>query len=567
MLKRILSVTTPILITLLLLGGTCEDGSQAPETECDGPVYNPDELTAQAIVDEPFTVSVAPQDWEGLDPPDGAGLTLTGGELPPGLALDSEWFTVTGTPTETGTWTARLRAHVECDDGVTQTAFCDITIEVLDECPAIDAPLSLFINAEVGESFVQSMNVTGGLGTLYFGYNGALPPGVEFDIDSEEFFGTPTEPGVWECEVSVQDECPVAQSADIAVTFTITAPVQTVPVGVYDCSIAGLEEILLTTFAPCGNVDPPYCMAAGDGWGALNLAAPFFSTLTNIYPYITYWGAIPLAGGPAGGDDFTTRAVFGYGQGGAELTGWNEDLQDWGMSGVWAFNTVTDACAIDGPAPDDQWFCFTINNPGSVRGIRYDEGADAFVSFGLALNSAQLEGRLPRAACPVSLTGSGVLIVTDAATPDPGKLFFGDFDVGLPATSIADLGPQPVDIRAAGGIFALTDYAMGTVSGGLVNQGSDAAITFTVDVGEGPFRLDLLELDGGNTAVACAGYDDDTYSLIVVDPQGSVVSNFTLPLPAGVTQPGGVTFLRDGSNNLIVAGNGSGNLAVVDTGL
>jgi len=124
-----------------------------------------------------------------------------------------------------------------------------------------------------------------------------------------------------------------------------------------------------------------------------------------------------------------------------------------------------------------------------------------------------------------------------------------------------------VDIRATNGIFAVTDYDMDVVSGGLVNQGFDAALTFTVDVGVGPFRLDLLELDGGDTAIACAGFEDDTYSLIVVDPQGSVVSNHTLPLPNGVTEPGGVTFLRDGSGNLIVAGNGSGNLAVVNTGL
>jgi hypothetical protein len=86
-------------------------------------------------------------------------------------------------------------------------------------------------------------------------------------------------------------------------------------------------------------------------------------------------------------------------------------------------------------------------------------------------------------------------------------------------------------------------------------------------VGAGPYGVDLLELGDGTVAIACGGYDDNSLSVTVVGADGMVISSSTTPLPTGVEGPGHVAWLRDGSRHLVVSGNLSSNLAVVDSGL
>jgi hypothetical protein len=86
-------------------------------------------------------------------------------------------------------------------------------------------------------------------------------------------------------------------------------------------------------------------------------------------------------------------------------------------------------------------------------------------------------------------------------------------------------------------------------------------------VGDGPVGIDALELSSGNIAVVSTGFNDNTSTVTLLDPVGSVVSNTTAGLPAEALAPGHAFWLRGEATHYGVTCNGSGHLVVIDPGL
>ena len=575
--RWLMSLLTPLLM-LALSGGSCFDEHSPTDSAdgdpfCEQPVYDPAARTVRVLVDEVFSYDVYPSILDDASYVADA-LTIVAGSLPPGVELDfeaPEWLgTVVGIPTETGSWEALIEASVECEGGEVLTAQLSLIIEVLDACLPIEAPASLAISAEPGESIAEALVATGGIGTLDYSVTGDLPAGLEFDGEVYEdpfvgFEGAATESGSWQVTVTVTDECPEQQSVVIPVTITIAGPTATVPPGLYGCSLLGLEALWCERFVDFGSLHPPYCVGAGtNGWAVLSLADPFFGTLASD-DFAADWGAIPLAGGPAG-QGYTVRAMFVYGPYGVALATWDNG---WGLTALWGFDAVSDACGLDDSAGAADRSGLSYCLPGSKRvwGVTYYEANNFFTNQGF-IDGTHLQGGTPRSSCPLAAGQGKVFILTDAEGGEDGKLFCGDFENSyVDCDYIGDIGSQPVCVRKEGNIWAASDFTDDTVTCGLVNSGPDAVITITVAVGDGPYRLDLIDLGNGNTAIGCAGFNDNSFSVIVVDALAQLVSNRTQALPAGISAPGGVAFLPDGSFNLIVSGNATDNVAVVDTGL
>lgn len=490
---------------------------------------------------------------------------VTAGALPDEIELDGEthldpFVGLEGIALEEGLFTATITVTDQCDP----PQYVEIPVTIFIGCPILYGQPPLYIAAAEGEPFSSQLNIVGGALPLSYELTGDLPPGATFDDETEidpftGFEGAVASAGLWELTLTVTDACNTPQTATVPVTITITSEADGVPPGVYTCGLTAPEALWVDRFVDFGGVTPPYCVGAGEsGWEIMSLAPPLFGTLASD-PWGAKWGAIPLAGGPAGAG-FTARGMFAYGLNGASITSFDGD---WGMTVGITSAAIYDACGLDVAAGAENRgiLSYCQSSPAQVRGLYYDEVSDFFNTFGGSIGSGQLEGGTPRSSCPLGADGGDVFILTDE-----GWLYHGDLeDPWTDCTPIAEIGPQPVCVRKEGDIWAASDFTANTITCGQVNDGHDATVSFTVTVGDGPFRLALLPLDGGLTAIGCAGFDDDTWTEIVVDANCQPVSQETGALPGGCEDPGGVAY-DPVSGHLIVSNNATDNIAVVDTG-
>jgi len=71
-----------------------------------------------------------------------------------------------------------------------------------------------------------------------------------------------------------------------------------------------------------------------------------------------------------------------------------------------------------------------------------------------------------------------------------------------------------------------------------------------------PVGIDLLA-DGANVKVISTGFNDDTFTVTTLDPNGAVLSNVTEPAPAGCDNPGHAMWLANSSGTAVLSCNGA----------
>ena len=126
--------------------------------------------------------------------------TVTDGSLPPGLALDPNAGTISGTPTASGTFVFVGTAT----DANTCTAAQGYSLQVA--CFFFFSPANL-PDAVEGTPYSQPLQITSG-GTAPFAFavvSGALPPGMSL-TGTGALSGTPTTPGTYTFVVEATDE-------------------------------------------------------------------------------------------------------------------------------------------------------------------------------------------------------------------------------------------------------------------------------------------------------------------------------------------------------------------------
>ncbi len=215
--------------------------------------------------------------------------TMTGGNLPPGLAFSSAGI-ISGIPTTAGTFT--FTAQVSDSFIPTQTTNRTFAIVVATTLTVSTASLP---NGAVGKTYSQALAAAAGTPpyTWSLQFGGALPLGLNLSTDGI-ISGTPTSAGTSSFTVMVTDSASTAQSATKALTLTIQPLLTINTSGTLPLAVVGaFYSLLMDATGPSPLT-----------WTVVSGIAPPGLTLTTS-------GA--LAGTPlaAGTYDFTVQATGG----------------------------------------------------------------------------------------------------------------------------------------------------------------------------------------------------------------------------------------------------------------
>ena len=275
-----------------------------------------------------------------------------------------------------------------------------------------------------------------------------------------------------------------------------------------------------------------------------------------------YYGAVPLASPGANGD--FSSGFFNYGPAGGFWIEYDSATGFDHFGQVVEFqNPVWDAYPYDGDI-DSGGLSFVVGN-SMVRFASYDENDDLqgervqIFSFNLdGGGGGPIIGAI-RTQFEFRRRVPGDVLIVTAGDGTTGKVYLADTanpDAAL--TSVADVGSDPRRLRHDGDIAAVSNFGSDDLT---VMTWTGTTVTVTeasVAVGDGPVGIDLLRLDNGNVAIASTGFNDDTYTVTVVDGGGNVVSNTTSPVPDGGQSPGHASWTTRGQDvYLLVSCNGS----------
>jgi lysophospholipase L1-like esterase len=138
---------------------------------------------------------------------------VTSGSLPPGLSLDSNAGTITGTPTASGSYT--FTAQVSDSSSPPETASAPVTIDV-DAVTPLTVGTTTPSDATAGQPYTFQLSASGGLGSVSWTIaSGALPAGLHLQAATGQLTGTPSGTAVGTSTFTVQatDSSSPAQTA------------------------------------------------------------------------------------------------------------------------------------------------------------------------------------------------------------------------------------------------------------------------------------------------------------------------------------------------------------------
>ncbi|HET9898799.1 MAG TPA: putative Ig domain-containing protein [Streptosporangiaceae bacterium] len=142
--------------------------------------------------------------------------SISAGTFPAGLSLDQSSGNITGSPTSGGTY----HFTVQVTDSATptpHTATRALTM-VVATAPALHIATKSLFNGTEGGFYFSVLAATGGAGQYEWSASGNVPPGLSLDSGSGVLSGTPTGPGKFSFQVTVQD----AAGHEATRTYTIT---------------------------------------------------------------------------------------------------------------------------------------------------------------------------------------------------------------------------------------------------------------------------------------------------------------------------------------------------------
>jgi hypothetical protein len=254
-------------------------------------------------------------------------------------------------------------------------------------------------------------------------------------------------------------------------------------------------------------------------------------------------------------------AFFGYGTNTGFARVYVPQNQDFGST-LLLGSGFTDAVHL-GSDPAQEAIAVRSSGGGAIARFRFVDfgGGQYFPSANDFVSSFAFSGIGTPISAYADPTSSRVLVALAGA---PGKLVIADPALQAPfgTVTVGDLGDDPRRVRCLAGVCAISNRTSNTLALALWDGGANASITGTTPVGDGPIGIDLRALGGGQTAIASTGFDDDTYTITVVDSAAAVVASATTAAPAGCTQPSHPLWLGDAEQHLVVSCFGSGNLAV-----
>ncbi len=119
------------------------------------------------------------------------------GTLPAGLGLSPNG-TVSGVPTSAGASLFKILAI----DSNGQRSAAECSLSVLR--PAVSITSCPLPNANAGQPYIETLNISGGIAPFLWSANGTLPPGIAVSYDGH-IAGTPTAPGFYQFNLTSTD--------------------------------------------------------------------------------------------------------------------------------------------------------------------------------------------------------------------------------------------------------------------------------------------------------------------------------------------------------------------------
>ena len=483
-------------------------------------------------VTQPYNTTLASSGGTGTKTWD-----ITNGSLPAGLNLSSSGV-ISGTAQATGTSSPTFRVRDLGNPQQTDTKQLSITIN-LPTPPKIKT--KNLPNGSFGNSYNQTMEVTGGIGSLAWGViAGALPPGLGLNVSTGQISGTATQTGTFNFTVQVTDDIPQSDTQALSITINPPSP----------------PSITAPSSLPTGTVNQGYpntTLIASGGTAPLT----WDPVVTPALPSGLSWdaGTHTISGTPQNGSQGTANHTF--------------TVRD-STNPVQAASR-TYSLTINLPAPPS---ITTTSLPNGTVTQPYSRTVQATGGTG-ALTWSVSAGSLPTGLNPINPS-------TGQITGTPSVA--GKFDFTVQATdtlnqfdtqalSITIVLPAPPNITT-------TSLPNGTVASAY-NQtvqasGGTGALTWSVSAGSLPTGLNPInpstgQITGTPSAAGTFNFTVEvTDTLSQSDTQAFSIT-IDLPAPPNITPrtfPNG-TEGAPGYNEQVQATGGSGNLSwtIISPGL
>ena len=121
------------------------------------------------------------------------------GTLPTGLSFNAATATLSGTPTQTGTFSITVKATDA--NGCVGTRTYSLVID----CQTITVNPATVPAGTAGAPYSQVFTQSGGIGTITWALTGTLPTGLSFNAATATLSGTPTQTGTFSITVTATD--------------------------------------------------------------------------------------------------------------------------------------------------------------------------------------------------------------------------------------------------------------------------------------------------------------------------------------------------------------------------
>jgi hypothetical protein len=296
-------------------------------------------------------------------------------------------------------------------------------------------------------------------------------------------------------------------------------------------------------------------VAARNGWALVD----YFSGETVLGDYLTpfpsqLFEASPLGGSSMPGAGLDVQAIIQAGVGGPAITGYDLEFHDFGLTQIFpGSGTCNDAVPYGG---DALWGGIVVPCVRSIRTFEANE--QGFFGSGDTYSGFPTTGGNVMSAFRRAPDGP-LVAVTDGT---PGTIWKHPGVVGEMPIELGPSENSPRRVRCTrNSLCAVSNFASDTLTILTWDAGDTITIENTVPVGDGPVGVDIRTRTDGNFEVVSTGFNDDSYSITVLEPDGDVVTNQKTPAPAGCDAPGHAIWGR--GNDIIISCNGSDDIVRV----
>jgi hypothetical protein len=199
--------------------------------------------------------------------------SISAGSLPGGLALNSSSGVISGTPTQSGTFSVTIQAKDSA--GAPQTTTKALSFNVAAAVTPVQITTTSLSGGQASSAYGATLSASGGTTPYAWSItSGSLPTGLTLNGSTGQIGGTPTQGGTSSFTVQVKDSTSSAQTATKSLSITITAVIP--PVQITSSTLAGgqVSTAYSASLAASGGTTPySWSLSAGSLPAGLSLNA------------------------------------------------------------------------------------------------------------------------------------------------------------------------------------------------------------------------------------------------------------------------------------------------------